>query len=145
MSAQGRPNPSEPPNESGTRIRSAGRSTLSIEQNIEACIDFAISELESLEVPYTASAPPLAIEPAQQMPRGMPPLPFLAPHPRNMPPLPAALSSAPSAASALVGSSEPSPLSSEGDAPARPSRWLLFVALGLGIICLSLAFWLQSH
>jgi hypothetical protein len=132
------------PGESATRLR---RSIPSVEDNIQASIEFAMAELDALEVPYTASAPPLAAEPAQQMPRGMPPLPFHAPHPGNMPPLPARLQ-ARSSLPAAPGAAELSaaaPLESTGDASAPPSRWLLFVALALGIVCLGLAFWLRAR
>jgi hypothetical protein len=135
-----RPISSRPPGDSGTRLRSA----TGVEDSIQASIEFAMAELDALEVPYTASAPPLAAEPAQQMPRGMPPLPFRAPHPRNMPPLPAP---SPSAAArprpAAAQGSEVSTNTPGADAAARPSRWLLFVALGLGVVCIALAFWLQ--
>src|SRR6478609_8726497 len=83
-------NPNHLDAESGMRIRRVGASRL-VDDDVDAAIDCAMNELDALEVPYTASAPPLAAEPAQQMPRGMPPLPFVAPHPRNMPPLPAKL------------------------------------------------------
>jgi hypothetical protein len=132
------------PGESGTRLR---RSIPSVEDNIQASIEFAMAELDALEVPYTASAPPLAAEPAQQMPRGMPPLPFHAPHPRNMPPLPSRLQARSSlpAAAAVADLSPAPPQASTSEVSAPPSRWLLFVALTLGIVCLGLAFWLRSR
>jgi hypothetical protein len=148
IGASPRSKPSEPPNESGARIRSAEASTERVERSIQASIDFAMSELESLEIPYTASAPPLAAEPAQQMPRGMPPLPFVAPHPRNMPPLPAppsALSLAPAAEPKAPAGPRAALDSLPIAAAARPSRWLLLVALTLGLACLGLAFWMRAR
>lgn len=150
-----RPGPSASAAESGTRLRSAQPSTPSLEENIQASIEFAMAELDALEVPYTASAPPLAVEPAQQMPRGMPPLPFHAPHPVNMPPLPQLPRAVvPTAPPSLADAAAPSALElltpaispeNEVDASPRPSRWLLFVALVLGITCLALAFWLKAY
>jgi len=107
-----------------------------------------MDELDSLEMPFRASAPPLSAPPApQQMPRGMPPLPFQAPHPRNMPPLPAALQLVPSIpTSSPANDAAPSgDTSPSNDAKARPSRWWLFVALVMGVACLGGALWLQLH
>ena len=144
--ARATPITDRPPAESSTRIRHAGKSTANVEDNIQASIDFALTELEALEVPYSASAPPLAMKPAQQMPRGMPPLPFKAPHPLNMPPLPGRLSAASSVPGpALEASSEAAQDLSPAPGSARVGSWLLVVTLALGVACLALSFWLQSR
>jgi hypothetical protein len=142
IGVRGRSLSSQPPGESGTRIRGAQQQPpAGVDENVLASIDSAMHELDSLEMPFRASAPPLtAPPPPQQMPRGMPPLPFQAPHPRHMPPLPVqrpALSKRP-ANDALLESER-------AVVEAPPSRWWLFVALTLGVACLALALWLQLH
>lgn len=140
--------PSQPPTESGTRIRNA-RSSEGVDDNVQASIDFAMAELDNLEMPYRASAPPLTVSPAQQMPRGMPPLPFQAPHPHNMPPLPVAVpalpASSPSNDVRTTAALSPTPDVAAAADVARPSRWWLFVALAMGAVCLGGALWLQLH
>lgn len=130
---------SAPPGESSTRIRGAEQSAKGVEETIQASIESAMAELDSLEMPFRASAPPLTAAPPQQMPRGMPPLPFKAPHPSNMPPLPAGLR--------LVSTPPVSETVPEPPAPAvgsaRPSRSWVFIALVLGLVCLGLALWLD--
>jgi hypothetical protein len=129
-----------PPAESSTRIRGAARSTSGVEDSIHASIEFAIEELDSLELPFAAVAPPL-VEPPQRMPRGMPPLPFQAPHPRNMPPLPLVPSLSAPANDAMASPDD----SKTSDLAPRPSRGWLFVALLMGVVCLGGALWLQLH
>jgi len=131
---------SAPPGESGTRIRGADPKLASLEDGIKASIDSAMVELDSLEMPFRASAPPLTTAPAQQMPRGMPPLPFKAPHPANMPPLPLA-SLRPKSAPVLEPSTPEAPVAPSG----KPGRWWVLVALLLGFACLGGALWLQLH
>jgi len=147
--AQERFRSSAPPGESGARIRHAGGRAYDVRDSIQASLDSALAELDLLEVPYTASAPPLAIEPVQQMPRGMPPLPFRAPHPRHMPPLPSKVASlVPKPSRAPTGAedaraSAPAFPAAAGEASARPSRWLMPIALTLGLLCLAVALLLQ--
>lgn len=159
IGVRGRSLSSLPPGESGTRIRGADRQSTGVDESILASIDSAMDELDSLEMPFRASAPPLtAPPPPQQMPRGMPPLPFLAPHPANMPPLPnpstpshspandAAPNADPIASHSSSNAAVPSGDSlANSDLKARPSRWWLFIALALGVACLGAALWLQLH
>lgn len=150
---------SQPPGESGTRIRRAGGEAFDVRDTIQASLDSALAELDLLEIPYRASAPPLTLEPAQQMPRGMPPLPFRAPHPHNMPPLPSkVLSLKPQHDTVAQAKPEPepaldrqrqadlvamsapeAPLPPAAEAVVRPGRWLMPVALTLGLLCLVVA------
>ncbi len=130
---------SAPPGESGTRIRGAHYSG-GLEDNIQASIDSAMRELGALEMPFRASAPPLTTAPVQQMPRGMPPLPFKAPHPSNMPPLPMAAPPSPPP----TADKPPRELDLRaGRASARLGTGWGLVALLLGLACIGAALWLQ--
>ena len=90
--------PSEAPiARSETRLKRASVSTdppqlEDLLDAMQASLDAAIGELDSLELPEAEAAlKPLA--PPQRMPKGMPPLPFRSALPSNMPPLPGASSS----------------------------------------------------
>jgi hypothetical protein len=109
-----------------------------VERSIRESIDSAISELDALEMPHRPSVPVVAAA-AQQMPRGMPLLPFKAPHPSNMPPLPppsAGVAPAPLESSGVVEPPPPTPA-------VAPRRSPLVVAAALvGLVCAALALWL---
>lgn len=51
----------------------------------------------------------------------------------------------PSSGSAKLVELSVPPSSGEPLGNAKPSRWLAPIALALGIVCLSLACWLQTH
>jgi hypothetical protein len=83
---------SVPPKQSEMRLKAAhpSRELEDLAASVEASVDAALAQLESLEMTpsqHAELAPPSV---PQRMPRGMPPLPFTSPLPRNMPPLPTA-------------------------------------------------------
>jgi hypothetical protein len=134
-----------PTGESTTRLRRASAAGDDLRESVNASIAAAIDDLESLELPRAAPTR-ASLEPPQQMPKGMPLLPFELTLPSKMPPLPS-----PPAPAALPSDPTPEASSSAvrevlGEAPRKSFSIALIVAVAsLGVFLLVLALLWQAR